>query len=209
MKLPSLQDEEITSRNQEEKAEINHIQINREIDAIQRVSDSQVEVISKHVQDTNQTINGLQENCHPMNSSDVINTSETRQEESGNVTTHKHIDGQSSGLPADVTHAPKCSKLYANTDSTPHADDENSVSASLPDKLSSFAVRTTSKKAFFTASLRPSLPPITESNIDNQGNKNPVVRQEETTTAGLHPEDYPKPLCPVPYSQGRRPLPTP
>ena len=88
-------------------------------------------------------------------------------------------------MSADVTHAPKCSKLDTNTDSTPHADDENSVSASLPDKLSSFAVRTTSKKAFFTASLRPSLPPITESNTDNQGNTNPVVRQEETTTAGL------------------------
>ena len=88
MRLPALQDEEITNRNQEENAEINHIQINKEIDAIQRVRDSQVEVISKHAQDTNQTINGLQENCHPMNSSDVINTSETRQEESGNDTTH-------------------------------------------------------------------------------------------------------------------------
>ena len=185
MKLPALQDEEITSRNQEENAEINHMQINKEIDAIQRVRDSQVEVISKHAQDTNQTINGLRENCHSMNSSDVINTSETRQEESGNDTTHEHIDGQSSGLSADVTQAPKCSKLDTKTDSTQEADDENLVSTSLPDKLSSFAVRATSKKAFFTASLRPSLPPITESNTDNQGNTNPVVRQEETTTAGL------------------------
>ena len=182
MKLPALQDKEITNRNQEEKAEINHIQINKEIDAIQRVRDSQVEVISE--QDTNQTIIDLRESRLSMNS-DVINSSETRQAVSGNDTTHEVIDGQSSGLSADVSQVPKCPKLDTKTDSTPHADDEYSVSASLPDKLSSFAVRTTSKKAFFTASLRPSLPPITESNTDNQGNTNPVVRQEETTTAGL------------------------
>ena len=183
MKLPALQDEEITSRNQEENAEIYHVLINKEIDAIQRVRDSQVEIISK--QDTNQTMDVLQESRLLMNSNDVINSSETRQVESGNDTTHELIDGQVSGLPADVTQAPKCSKLDTKTDSTQEADDENLVSTSLPDKLSSFAVRTTSKKAFFTASLRPSLPPITESNTDNQGNTNPVVRQEETTTAGL------------------------
>ena len=71
MKLPALQDEEITNRNQEENTEINHIQINKEIDAIQRVRDSQVEVISE--QDTNQSINGLQENCLHMNR-DIINS---------------------------------------------------------------------------------------------------------------------------------------
>lgn len=165
MKLPGLKDDGITPA----ELEINHIQINKEIDAIQQVRDSQENITYALKNGT--TLDVKQDSREADNN---LEAGETVPVEV--VTSSKETGGSES---IDIRQPPKCSK----TDKIPES--ELPLSAPLPDKLSSFAIRTTSKKAFFTASLRPTLPPITESDGVNLKN-NPISLQQSIDGAAAN-----------------------